>query len=152
MQDVLVLGLLGLLRVGVPILVIAGIGYYLVRRRHARLAADIQAPVDAGALGPADWARAITAPPAAPCWEQKNCDVGQREACAAYKRSHVPCWLAVQVAEGQLRSHCLNCDLYRVAKRDRPYLRLIKGRGAERQTGEAAVCAQRQGEPESGRS
>lgn len=131
MQDILALGFLAVLRFGVPLAVIAGVAYLLIRYSKAQVQADIQTPREAEALAPAEWAKAITVPPAIPCWEQKKCDAATRANCAAYRRSHVPCWLAVQVAEGQLRSGCLTCDLYRLEKRDRPYLRVIKGRKAE---------------------
>lgn len=150
MQDILALGFLGVLRIGVPALLIAGIGYMLVRYSKARISADIQAPAEAVGLSPAEWARAVTVPPVVPCWEQKNCDAAKRASCAAYKRSHVPCWLAVQVAEGQLRADCMSCDLYRLEKRDRPYLRVIKGRKADLVADETVASGERQGGQEAG--
>ena len=128
MQDILALGFLAVLRIGVPIAITAAVVYLLVRYSKAEMQADIQAPPDAKGLAPAEWAKAVTVPPVVPCWEQKNCDLATRSNCAAFKRSHVPCWLAVQVAEGQLRASCLTCNMYHLEKRDRPYIRVIKGR------------------------
>lgn len=150
MQDILVLGFLAVLRIGVPILLIMAIGYLLVRYSRARISADLQAPAEAVGMSPAEWARAVTVPPVVPCWEQKNCDATKRSNCAAYKRSHVPCWLAVQVAEGQLRADCMGCDLYRLEKRDRPYLRVIKGRKPEAVGAEVAACSEHRGDQEAG--
>ncbi len=150
MQDILALGFLGVLRIGVPALLIIGLSYLLVRYSHARITADLQAPAETAGMSPAEWARAVTVPPMVPCWEQKNCDATKRSNCAAYKRSHVPCWLAVQVAEGQLRADCMSCDLYRLEKRDRPYLRVIKGRKTEVAAAEAVACAEQHGDREAG--
>jgi hypothetical protein len=128
MQDILALSSLALLRFGVPLLVIAGAAYLLIRYSRAQMQADIQAPAGVQGMTPTEWAKAVTVPPVVPCWEQKKCDPLTRSNCAAYKRSHVPCWLAVQVAEGQLKASCQNCDMYRLEKRERPYIRVIKGR------------------------
>ena len=133
MQDLLVLSVLAVLRVGIPVAAILGVSYLLLRYSKAQMLSDIQAPPEAATLAPADWARAVTVPPRVPCWEEKQCDTAKRASCAAYKRSHVPCWLAVQVSEGQLRSACVSCDMYRLEQRQAPYLRVVKGRKADRQ-------------------
>jgi hypothetical protein len=131
MQDMIVVTMMAVLRFMVPVFLIAGVAYLLVRYSRAQMQSDIQAPPEAKSLTPAEWARAVTVPSAVPCWEQKHCEPAKRSSCAAYKRSHVPCWLAVQVAEGQLRDGCLTCELYHLEKRDRPYIRVIRGRRAE---------------------
>lgn len=139
MQDLIVISIMAVLRVGIPAAVILGVGYLLLRYSKSRISADIQAPAEAAGLGPAEWAKAVTVPPANPCWEEKNCDPVKRSSCAAFKRAHVPCWLAVQVAEGQLRAECIDCEMYRLEKRQAPYLRVIKGRKPEK---EEAACGE----------
>ncbi len=131
MQDLIVVTMMAVLRFLVPVLVIAAVAYLLVKYSRAQMQADIQAPAEARSLTPTEWARAVTVPPAVPCWEVNHCEPAKRSNCAAYKRSHVPCWLAVQVAEGQLREGCQTCGLYRLERRDRPYIRVVKGRKAE---------------------
>lgn len=140
MQDMIVVTLLALLRFLVPVLMIAGIAYLLAKLSRTPVQSEIRSPAEAKSLSPSEWARAVTVPAAVPCWEQNHCEPAKRSHCAAYLRSHVPCWLAVQVAEGQLRDGCLTCDLYHLEKRGRPYIRVVKGRKAEGMEAGAA-CA-----------
>ena len=63
MQDMLVLSLLAVLRVGIPVAAILGVSYLLLRYSKAQMLSDIQAPPEAASLAPADWARAVTVPP-----------------------------------------------------------------------------------------
>jgi len=106
----------------------------LGRYLGVRAPADIKAPREAESLAPAEWARAVTVPPLVPCWVQQACDEARRADCPAFKRPEVPCWLAVQVAEGQLRDGCISCSMYHLEKGRRPVdLRVIKGRGATKE-------------------
>lgn len=131
MIDTVVMAFTFFLRLGAPVLLLVGVGYLLGRYLGVRAPADIQAPPEADALGPAEWARAVTVPPLVPCWVQNACDEARRADCPAFKRPQVPCWLAVQVAEGQLRSGCAACTMYHLEKARRPVeLRVIKGREA----------------------
>lgn len=134
MLDTLIVALTFFLRFGVPALLLVGIGYMLGRYLGVRAPADIQAPMEAESLAPAEWARAVTVPPLVPCWVQQACDEARRADCPAFKRPEVPCWLAVQVAEGQLRDGCISCGMYHLEKNRRPVdLRVIKGRGATKE-------------------
>ncbi len=124
MLDVFVVGLGLFLRIGVPVLLVLGVGYVLTRYLKVPAQSDIQAPPDAMGLSPAEWAKAITVPPVVPCWVQNNCDDAKRAKCPSFQRSHVPCWLAVQVAEGKLRADCVHCAMFRLEQDRRPpYLR-----------------------------
>ena len=127
MLDMLVMALGVFLRIGIPVLVVVGVGYLIVKYLKVPAQAEIQAPPEAAGLDAAAWAKAITVPPAVPCWIQNNCDDATREKCPAFKRSHVPCCLAVQVAEGKLHSNCVHCAMFRLEQDRRPpYLRAIK--------------------------
>lgn len=138
MVDMLVIAFTFFLRLGVPVLLLVGVGYLLGRYLGVRAPADIQAPPEADALGPAEWARAVTVPPLVPCWVQKACDEAHRANCPAFKRPQVPCWLAVQIAEGRLRPDCVSCEMYHLEKARRPVeLRVIKGREAQEERGAA---------------
>ena len=130
MQDILALGLLVVSRFAIPVLLIAGAALLLVRQTKAQMQADLQAPPAEWSLTPAQWARAVTAPPVVRCWERKNCDPAKRAGCVAYNRPHVPCWLAVAVVEGQARAVCQGCEMHRLQKREVPYLRVLRGGGA----------------------
>lgn len=84
-----VIGLL-LLRLGVPLLLSVGIGYWLVRLDNRWRAAGMGKP----------------------CWEQKGCLPEQRSRCAAFQHPDIPCWAIVRVTEGQLRPQCADCAIF----------------------------------------
>jgi hypothetical protein len=131
MQDLLVVIMLAVLRIGVPAAVILGSGALVVRAFGNKAAADIQAPAEAANLAPAEWAKAMTTRSAAACWEQKNYDAAKRAKCDAHQHSQVPCWLAVQVSEGKLRGECVSCDLYHLKKQQSSPLRPVRERRAD---------------------
>ncbi len=60
-----------------------------------------------------------TAEPAdeAPCWEDKECPSALKESCPAYlQKDGIPCWLANLRTEGRLRTPCLTCRRFSVAR------------------------------------
>ncbi len=133
MADIFMIAFTFFLRLGLPLLLVVGGGYLLVRYLRVRAPTAIQAPPEADELAPAEWARAVTVPPPVPCWVQLGCAEERRAACPTFQRPQVPCWLAVQVAEGQLRPNCFSCQMYRIQKAERPVeLRVIKGRRVAR--------------------
>jgi hypothetical protein len=131
MQDLFVVIMLAVLRIGIPVGVILGAGALLVRAFGRRAAADIQAPAEAANLAPAEWAKAMTRRPITACWEQKKCDTAKRAKCEAYQNSQVPCWLAVQVSEGKLRGECISCDLYHLERQQASPLAPVRERRAD---------------------
>jgi hypothetical protein len=50
------------------------------------------------------------------CWQIKHCPPGRRLNCPAYTRSYLPCWMAVQLACGEVKHECHNCALYDLRK------------------------------------
>ncbi|MCL4535164.1 MAG: hypothetical protein M1370_08425 [Bacteroidetes bacterium] len=45
------------------------------------------------------------------CWELMQCSMAKRLNCPAYARSYLPCWLAIQMACGEMKHQCRNCAL-----------------------------------------
>ncbi|MCC7352207.1 MAG: hypothetical protein IT330_00515 [Anaerolineae bacterium] len=79
-----------LLRLGIPLLISLGIGYWLVRMDNRWRAAG------AGQK----------------CWDLKKCSPEQRVHCTAYQHPDIPCWAIVRATEGQLRPQCANCAAF----------------------------------------
>lgn len=127
------------LRLGVPILLVIGVGY-LLRQLDARWEAEAWAQKEAQTAArpvihiekrpaPSIWpsptalpASLVGAFPTAldvfgqSCWEMKNCAPSTREQCPAYQQPGSPCWLAHQQAEGQIPEPCYNCHIFAVTQ------------------------------------
>ena len=84
--------LLFLLRIGVPLAVTLGLAYL-----YDRLAAR--------------WERA-SVPPAEP-QPRAGCRLGDRARAATTRWPNTPCWLALEITEGQMPDECLLCPLFR---------------------------------------
>jgi hypothetical protein len=84
LRDVLIVGYLFVLRIGVPILITLLIGVWLQKwlQEPQASAEPTRADLKTGAH----------------CWEIKNCSETQRAQCAAAQRPDLPCWLALQVS------------------------------------------------------
>jgi hypothetical protein len=50
-----------------------------------------------------------------PCWEQKQCSVEQRDSCPAFAEKGQPCWQAMRDKQGNLKSGCVDCGVFRNA-------------------------------------
>jgi hypothetical protein len=135
---VTVAGLL-ILRVGIPVGVVALLAYGLHRldRRweaeaRAQSAPSLAAPPPAAqaprpatrgvdvpgpqlpyepalAPRPASWAASATAQP---CWEKHGCGERERRACPAHANPTVICWQARLRVERQLPERCFTCDIF----------------------------------------
>jgi hypothetical protein len=105
------------LRLGVPILLVALVGYAL-HRLDARWEAEAAAyhhqsmPKVEVELRPVEQQ----------CWVLKNCPEGQYTHCAAYQNTGTPCWLARSQADGMLPNACVTCTLFSLR---RPYHDLV---------------------------
>lgn len=86
-----IVGLL-ILRLGVPVAITVGIGYWFTRldRRWQAQATGTRKP----------------------CWELKNCSPESRARCVAYQHADIPCWALVRATEGQLRPECTSCPAF----------------------------------------
>ncbi len=99
-RDVLVVGYMLVLRVGVPILITLMIGAWLKHFLEEREAKDQPEPTPS---------RLETEPH---CWEVKQCPETEQARCVARQRPDLPCWLALQVNGAGLKSSCYACPLY----------------------------------------
>lgn len=113
MTELMAIAVLLLLRIGIPILLIAGLSYVAYRL----LAPDTSAPHATAARpaaarlgGPAPLARIIYS--ATPCWDIKSCPADLQATCPARARPELPCWLAVQMKTGQRPANCEWCRVY----------------------------------------
>ncbi len=114
LQQVALLILLFLLRLGVPVGITLGVGYWL-RRLDKKWQAEA-ASRQATALA----RREIERRPQMrtfgtrqnPCWLINQCAVADRECCPAFLNSRVPCWMARYLAGGRLPAKCYSCALF----------------------------------------
>lgn len=108
----MILGLF-LIRLGIPLAVMAAVSYWL-RRVDQRWAAEARAYQQAKA-----WEREIAVTPAGspppadpPCWVQRGCSLEARTRCAAGQQPCFPCWLARLRRDHQLPASCVGCPLF----------------------------------------
>ncbi len=98
LRDVLVVGYMFVLRIGVPILITLMIGAWLQRL--------LQEPETETQPSPADLANGKH------CWDVNKCEETKRAQCAAFQRPDLPCWLAIQVSGQGLTEKCYSCALF----------------------------------------
>ncbi len=111
LQDIVVVAGMFFLRLGLPLLIVIGVGY-LIRRWLEPAAVQEQFE---GMVRTAHEERAKTAAAGRPCYEIKNCSAEARAECAAAKQPDIPCWLARQIAGQPLPSGCTACEVRSVA-------------------------------------
>ncbi len=116
-----------LLRIGIPLLITFGVGYFLRRldarwEREARQEATRPQPRPAPhldlSLPTAN--RGLPAPLAAagadhfhqPCWDLRDCEPQQRQNCPAALHPEMPCWLTRREMEGKIPEACVHCVLF----------------------------------------
>ncbi len=109
MTDVLMM----LATFGTPLAVLFGVGY-VMQRRHQR---PERALASCPAVDAADAMHDTALPRRAAgrrCWQIKGCSLAERSRCPAYRRPYLPCWLAVELANGgQPKGECLSCARYK---------------------------------------
>jgi hypothetical protein len=107
LADLLVILALFAVRLAIPLLIIMVVSYALYRW-----------------LGGEDYEQAFgpvvhPAPPATTgglhCYDIRHCPPEVRAGCPAMARPDLPCWMAIQLAEGRLRPHCPDCPMYQPA-------------------------------------
>ncbi len=103
------LGVLGLfvVRLGVPLAVVALVGYAL----H-RLDAKWEAEAEAYRRQTTPKTEVELRPVEQPCWVLKNCPEDVYQHCAAFRRTGDPCWLARSRVDGMLPNACVTCTLF----------------------------------------
>jgi hypothetical protein len=115
-SEMMAIGGLLLLRVGVP-LAVTGLITWGLHRLDARWQADAEArqataAVNAGRVQPAQFKAPQAA--ATPCWQLRNCSEAKRGGCAACQEPGLPCWMARLHHDGRLPGACYGCALFRL--------------------------------------
>ncbi|MEZ4637213.1 MAG: hypothetical protein R2856_20040 [Caldilineaceae bacterium] len=95
------------LRLGVPVAVVALVGYAL----H-RMDAKWEAEADAYRRQSMPKVEVTLRPVEQPCWVLKNCPEEMYTHCVAFEKSGMPCWLARSKADGMLPNACVTCTLF----------------------------------------
>lgn len=104
-QDILTVAGMFFLRVGLPLLIVMGIGYLIQRWLEPRAVKE----QFEGMIRSAQERATSTAQ--RPCWEVKNCPPDKRAACAASQQPDIPCWLSRQIAGQPLPEGCAACGV-----------------------------------------
>ncbi len=104
-QDIIVIAGMFFLRVGLPLLIVIGVGY-LIRRWLEPAAVQEQFE---GMVRSAQEQRAMVQT-GKHCWDVKNCSAEAKAQCAAAQQPDIPCWLARQIAGQSLPSGCASCE------------------------------------------
>ncbi len=97
-RDILVVGYMLVLRIGVPILITLMIGAWL--RRVLEKDQDQPQPAEQAAAEPKH------------CWETSKDPQAEEAKRIAQTRPDLPCWLALQVGGTGLKEMCYSCPLY----------------------------------------
>lgn len=100
-----------ILRLGVPIAMVALVGYAL-RRLDAKWEAEAVAGAEAYRRQSLPEVGIALRPVDQPCWVLKNCPEERYTHCAAYQNTGTPCWLARSQADGMLPNACVTCTLF----------------------------------------
>ena len=107
-QDILVIAGMFFLRIGLPLLLVIGIGYLIQRWLEPK-------SVHEQFEGMVRSAQERATADQQPCWQVKNCSAELRAECAAYKQADVPCWLSRQIAGQPLPEGCAACQVRALA-------------------------------------
>ena len=105
-QDILVIAGMFFLRIGLPLLVVMGIGYLIQRwlepkAVHEQFEGMVRTAQE----------RAAVSVGQQHCWQVKNCSPELRAECAAFKQPDIPCWLSRQIAGQSLPEGCATCQV-----------------------------------------
>ena len=92
-----------LLRLGLPILITAGV-VWLFRRLDARWQKEAEQA-----------RRQLPSVPVERCWEERQCPPERAVACQAYLDQSQPCWQLFRDQQGNLQERCLACQLFQRA-------------------------------------
>ncbi len=108
-QDIFVIAGMFFLRLGLPLLIVVGVGYLIQRWLEPKA---VQEQFE-GLVRSAHERTAAAS--GKPCWEIKNCPAETRELCAAFKQADIPCWLSRQIAGQPLPEGCSTCQVRALA-------------------------------------
>jgi hypothetical protein len=136
-RDILIVAGMFVLRIGIPLVIIAGLAYLLKRldrrweeeaRRERSVISSVpqpapakpgrkpgtdvpglQLPFDPGLRSPQP---AFASAPDRYCWDVKGCSKTQRTRCPAFAHPDLPCWQARFQDEGHMPEHCSACQMF----------------------------------------
>jgi hypothetical protein len=104
-QDIVVIAGMFFLRIGLPLILVMGIGYLIQRCLEPKA---VQEQFE-GIVRTAH-ERAVIAV-GQPCWEIRGCSAEARAGCAAANQPDIPCWLSRQIAGQPLPEGCAACQV-----------------------------------------
>ena len=126
LQDILVISGMFFLRLGLPLLILFGIGYALERLLNY----EEQDRVTTRDAIPQLPEEVTIVPKAVPAWSMMPCASRVSRAYNVLGRPTLPCWLALELAEGRLLDQCPACQWYRPKIAEREVVGVSKGRHA----------------------
>jgi len=117
LQGALMIFGLFLVRLGIPLAIMAAVSYWL-RRVDERWTAEARAYQQAKAWEAQAEATPFGQQPALdpPCWVQRGCSAEERTHCAASQQPCIPCWLARLRQNHELPASCIRCPLFTLAQ------------------------------------
>jgi hypothetical protein len=99
---------------GLPVVLLFLLGYWL-RGRTGEAGVKARLAHNAGGTQPdSEFLPDQTSKPR--CWQVLACSMERRSTCPAYERMYLPCWLANQLAHGELKRECSACIFYDLRK------------------------------------
>ncbi len=99
-RDVLVVGYMFVLRIGVPILITLMLGAWLKHFLEERESKELPE------------SKPLALVEQQHCWEVKQCPETEQARCVAKQRPDLPCWLALQVNGTGLKEGCYSCPIF----------------------------------------
>lgn len=113
-QQAALVALMFILRIGVPLAITLGVGYWLRRldKKWQAEAASRQATALAQREIERQPSARIIEPPKEPCWQMHQCPEATRDCCPAFLNTRVPCWMARYLTGGRLPAKCYGCALF----------------------------------------
>ena len=104
-QDIFVIAGMFFLRIGLPLVLVMGIGYLIQRWLEPKA---VQEQFEGMVRAAHERTASSTGQP---CWELKNCSAEARATCAATQQPDIPCWLSRQIAGQPLPEGCATCQV-----------------------------------------
>ncbi len=108
-QDIIVIAGMFFLRIGLPLILVMGIGYLIQRWLEPKA---VQEQFEGIVRTAHERTAASTGKP---CWEIKDCSAEARAICAAAGQPDIPCWLSRQIAGQALPEGCSTCQVRALA-------------------------------------
>lgn len=105
-QDIIVIAGMFFVRIGLPLLIVMGVGYLIQRWLEPKA---VHEQFEGMVRSAQEQRAAITM--TRPCWEIKNCPAEARATCMAAQQPDIPCWLSRQIDGQPLPEGCAVCQV-----------------------------------------